>query len=138
MNTPRFTRLAGMGMLAISATIVQASFVNSASAGVPAGEIKVRVSDLDLGKSTDVARLYKRIRTAAESACGVDELTGTRLLSGSQQHCVDEIVATAVANVHNDRLSALHQQGSKNPRAAAHPGSAGKDSLSGVNRTERD
>ena len=70
MKASRFARLAGVGMLAIGATIVQAAFVNAASAGVPTGRQVVRFSDLDLNRNADVARLYHRIRTAAESVCG--------------------------------------------------------------------
>jgi UrcA family protein len=138
MNTSNFVRLAGLGLLAIGASIVQASFVNVAFAGVPTGQEAVRISDLDLNKSADVARLYKRIRAAAESACGVEALTGTHLLSSSQRNCVGEAVASAVAQVHNAQLSAYHQQESKAPKAAARPGSDDKDSMSGATRRDRD
>ena len=138
MKTSKFARLAGLGLLAIGATIMQASFVNAASAGVPAGQLAVRISDLDLNKSADVARLYKRIRAAAETACGVDSLTGTRLLNSGQRNCVEEAVGTAVAQVHNEQLSAYHQLGPKGLKAVARPGSAGKDSLSGVTHRDHD
>jgi UrcA family protein len=138
MKAPGFARLAGVGMLAIGATIVQASFVNVAFAGVPAGEQAIRIGDLDLNKSADVARLYKRIRVAAESACGVDALTGTRLLSGGQRKCVEETVATTVTQLHNEQLSAYHQGRSSAPKAAARPGSAGKDGLSAITRRDPD
>jgi UrcA family protein len=138
MKAGKFTRLVGSGLLAIGASIVQASFVNVAFAGVPTGQEAVRISDLDLNRSADVARLYKRIRAAAESACGVAELTGTHLQSSSQRHCVEEAIASAVAQVHNAQLSAYHQQETKAPRAAARPGSDGKDSMSGATRPDRD
>jgi len=138
MKAGKFARLAGAGMLAIGATIVQASFVNAASAGVPAGPMAVRISDLDLNKSADVARLYKRIRAAAETSCGVDSLTGTRLLTSGQRNCVEEAVTTAVAQVHNEQLSAYHQLGPKGLKAASRPGSAGKDSMPGVTHNDRD
>ena len=138
MNISKVSRLAGLGLLAIGATIVQASLVNAASASVPDGQLAVRISDLDLNKGADVARLYKRIHTAAEAACGADAQTGTHLLSDAQRNCIEEAVGSAVAKVHNEQLSAYHQQGSKAPKAAARPGSAGKDSMSGVTRSDRE
>ena len=103
----------GVGALALGATIVQFSSVSPAIAGVPAGEVKVRVSDLDLGHQADVALLYQRIRIAAVDACGAEQLTGTRLLSTSQKHCVDEAISTAVSQVHNEHLSAYVEGGSR-------------------------
>jgi UrcA family protein len=70
MKASGFARLAGLGLLAIGATVVQAAFVNTAFAGVPAGQQVVRLGDLDLNKSADVARLYRRVQAAADSACG--------------------------------------------------------------------
>jgi UrcA family protein len=138
MNAGRFARLTGVGVLALGTTIVQASFVNVAFAGEPAGQVKVRLGDFDLNKSADVARLYNRIHAAAEAACGADSLTGTRLLSNGQRTCIEETVGTAVAQVHNAQLSAYHQQGTKALKAAGHPGSAGKDSMSGITRRDGD
>ena len=131
-------RLAGVGMLAIGATIVQAAFVNAASAGVPTGRQVVRFSDLDLNRNADVARLYHRIRTAAESVCGADPPTGSHLLSNIQRNCLVEAIGTAVAQVHNEQLSAYHQQEAKGLKAAARPGSAGKDRMSGATRSDHD
>lgn len=119
MKASEFARLVGLGLLAIGATVVQASFVSTAFAGVPAGQQVVRLGDLDLNKSADVARLYRRIQAAAESACGAEPVTGSHLLSSSQRSCVEKAVGTAVARVHNEQLSALHQGKSNSPKAAA-------------------
>ena len=121
MKARSFKQWMGVGALALSATVVQVSFVSSAFAGVPAGQVKVRISDLDLNKKADVVRLYHRIRNAAISACGADELTGTRLLSSGQQHCVDEAIAAAVSQLHNDQLTA-YLQGGKGSTATASQG----------------
>jgi UrcA family protein len=107
MKSRSFKQWLGVGALTIAATIVQFASVSPAVAAVPAGQVKVRVGDLDLGQQADVAQLYQRIRNAAVDACGADELTGTRLLSTAQQHCVDEAIATAVSKVHNEQLSAF-------------------------------
>lgn len=138
MKTSGFARLAGVSMLALGATIVQASFVNTAFAGAPAGEQAVRTGDLDLNKSADVARLYNRIRAAAESVCGVGPVTGTLLPGNGHLHCVEEAVATTVARMHNEQLSAFHQGKSNASKAAVRPGSVGKDKLSALARRDRD
>jgi UrcA family protein len=138
MKTSRFARLAGVGMLAVSATIVQASFVNTAFAGVPAGEQAVRIGDLDLNKSADVARLYNRIQAAAESVCAAGPVTGTLLPGNGHLRCVEETIGAAVARMHNEQLSAFHQGKSSASKAAVRPGSAGKDKLSAVARRDRD
>jgi len=118
MKPRSFKQWLGVGALAIGTTIVQFSSVNPAFAEVPAGHVKVRMGDLDLGRPADVARLYQRIRDAAVDACGADQLTGTRLLSTAQQHCVDEAIATAVSRVHDERLSSF-VPGAGAPRAGA-------------------
>ena len=118
MKSRSFKQWLGVGALALGATIVQFSSVSPAIAGVPAGQVKVRVSDLDLGQQANVARLYQRIRDAAVDACGAEQLTGTRLLSSTQQHCVDEAIATAVSQVHNEQLSAYVPVGNRS-RASA-------------------
>jgi UrcA family protein len=125
-------------MLAVGATIVQASFVNTAFAGAPTDQQVVRYADLDLNRSADVARLYRRIQAAAESACGAQPVTGSYLLNSGQRSCVEKTVGTAVARVHNEQLSAYHQGKSNAPKAAARPGSAGKDGLSAITRRDPD
>ena len=115
MKSRSFKQWLGVGVLALGATIVQFSSVNPAFAAVPAGQVRVRMGDLDLGQQADVARLYQRIRNAAVDACGADQLTGTRLLSTAQQHCVDEAIATAVSQVHNEQLSAYVPGGNTPP-----------------------
>jgi len=112
MNTRRIGHFAGVTLLAIGATMTQAALVNVATAGVPAGAVRVQFGDLDLDRSGDVAQLYKRIQVAAEISCGVDASKDARLFSSSERNCVDDAVGTGVADVNNPQLSAFHQQGS--------------------------
>ena len=112
MSTTNIGRLAGVALLAIAATMSQAALVNVATAGVPAGAVRVQFGDLDLNKSGDVAQLYKRIRVAAETSCGVDESKDARLFSSREYNCVDDAVGTGVAQINNQQLSAFHRQGS--------------------------
>ena len=118
MKSRSFKQWLGVGALALGATIVQFSSVNPAVAGLPAGKVKVRVGDLDLGQQSDVARLYQRIHDAAIDACGADQLTRTRMVSTTQQLCVDDAIATGVSQVHNEQLSAYASNGNR-PRASA-------------------
>jgi UrcA family protein len=107
MKSRSFKQWLGVGALALGATSVQFASVAPATAGIPEGRVSVSFGDLDLGKQAEVAQLFKRIRNAAIAACGAEEITATRLLSTEQQVCVDDAIATAVSQVHNERLSAL-------------------------------
>lgn len=122
MKTNAFTRLMGMGVLAIGATVVQASFVNSAAAAEAPGQQAVRVSDLNLSKSADVAILYRRIRDAAEAACGPKMVTGSYLPRAAQQRCVGEAIDSTIVHLHNDLLSAYHQQEARDQKDLRHRG----------------
>jgi len=112
MKANSITSYLGTGMLAFSATLGQAWMVNSAhAADAPiTHSLRISVSDLDLSKSTDVATLYARIRSAAEQACGTDVVTGSRLPSGSKRQCMGQAVDGAVSQINNAKLSAYHKQ----------------------------
>ena len=102
----------GTGMLAFSATLGQAWMVNTAHAeNAPVTHsLHISVSDLDLSKSSDVATLYARIRSAAKQACGNDIVTGSRLPTTSKNQCVTQAVDGAVSQINNASLSAYHKQ----------------------------
>jgi UrcA family protein len=74
--------------------------------------IRFRSSDLDTPQ--DVARLYRRIRLAAQSVCGQpdDAFVLERLM---WEQCVDQAIATAVAKVNSGSLSAYRDR-QRNPR----------------------
>jgi UrcA family protein len=73
---------------------------------------KVQYGDLNLETSQGVARLYRRIRAAAERVCKSTE--GPQLVSRSfwvEWHsCIDHAVAGAVQMAHNDNLSAYQSR----------------------------
>ena len=112
----------GIGMLAVCATVVQASFVMAAHATDAPNAQAIRSSDLDLAKSTDVATLYHRIRTAAEAVCGTGVTTGSRLPSRAWQTCVADAVNGAVARINKASLSAYHHQELVGSKEAGKPG----------------
>jgi UrcA family protein len=101
-------------MLAFCATVGQAWMVNTArAADAPAQQthtLRLNASDLDLNKSADVATLYRRIKNAAQQACGTDVVTGSHLGSQSKKQCMSEAVDTAVSQINNPSLSAYHKQ----------------------------
>jgi UrcA family protein len=82
-------------------------------AGTPATteqhSLTVHYSDLSLAKPADVARLYQRIKTAADNACGPRELTGSHLELPSYRSCFDLAVSNAVAAVASPALTAYYQ-----------------------------
>jgi UrcA family protein len=83
------------------------------AAGAAADEVRslnVRYADLNLDRPADVARLYQRIRLAAEDVCGPRLLTGSHLPAAGYQRCFADAVAQAVARVDRPALSAYHQQ----------------------------
>jgi len=102
----------GTGMLAFCATVGQAWMVNAAhAADAPAAQtLRISVSDLDLSKTSDVATLYARIKSAAQQACGADVVTGSRLTSSSKKQCTKQAVDGAVSSINNASLSAFHKQ----------------------------
>jgi len=103
----------GIGMLAFSATVGQAWMVSAARAeNAPSPpSLRIVVSDLDLSKSSDVATLYARIKSAAVQVCGAEAVTGSRLPSASKKQCMAQAVDGAVSQVNNASLSAYHKQG---------------------------
>lgn len=122
MKTNAFTRIMGVAVLALGATVVQASLVNSATAADAPGEQAVRISDFNLSKSADVTRLYQRIHAAAEAVCGTQATTGSHLPSVAQRRCVDGAVDGAVRQLHNDSLTAYHQQETRDQKEARRRG----------------
>ena len=122
MKGNAFTRLMGMGVLAIGATVMQASLVNSAAAAEAPDQQTVRVGDLDLSKSADVAKLYRRIHDAAEAVCGPEMVTGSYLPRAAQQRCVVEAINSTIVRLHNDLLSAYYQQETRDQKEAHRPG----------------
>jgi UrcA family protein len=86
-----------------------ALFVTAASAA-EVHSISVRYADLDLDRPAGVARLYGRIRAAADNVCSPRVLTGSYVPQPDYQRCFADAVTQAVARVDRPALSAYHQQ----------------------------
>jgi UrcA family protein len=97
MLRPEFSRSLLVSPLA-------ALMIALAPAGAPAGEtamiqksVTVRVSDLDLNKPADAARLQQRIRRAAAIACSDGLIAGSPGASEPDRDCMASAVANALA-----------------------------------------
>jgi UrcA family protein len=112
MKSTALTNYIGTGMLAFCATVGQAWMVNAAHAADAASTQSLRISarDLDLSKSEDVAKLYQRIKSAANKACGNDVVTGSRLESQNMKECVAQAVNGTVEQMNIPTLSSYHKQ----------------------------
>lgn len=72
---------------------------------VPSVTLQYRSTDLDTPHG--IAVLYRRIRSAASSVCGVyDTVLSEEKMRWDE--CVDQAVGRAVAAVHSDTLTAYH------------------------------
>ena len=105
----------------------------AASADEPAAQQKIRISDFDLNKPEDVARLYRHISSAAIAACGGEDRTGSLLQSAGQQACVKQAIGNTVAKVHSEQLTAYHLKEAGDQKLADHSASGGKQSKSDAN-----
>lgn len=78
-----------------------------ATAASPNNSVVVKYGDLNLNSQAGIARLHKRISSAAESVC--DQLE-TRIigLQGAYKECVNSAVANGVAAVDNANLTQFH------------------------------
>lgn len=80
----------------------------TASAELPPPQQEVNFSDLDLSKSQDAARLYRRLRTASAEVC--DDFANRTSVRARLQYreCVNRALTNAVATVAHPALTALH------------------------------
>jgi UrcA family protein len=70
--------------------------------------VTVSFSGIDTSTEAGVQALYRRIRSAAEDACG-PEFRSPRL-TRLRNECVDDAISAAVADANRSLLSALHQR----------------------------
>jgi UrcA family protein len=89
-------------MLKIIAVSTALAMVAGAAVAAPAGygSAVVRVSDIDVGRPADVARLQKRLETAALETCGA-QADSVRMVRQAiaRSDCYRETLAQASAQV---------------------------------------
>jgi UrcA family protein len=102
-----FSTIARLVSLFVVLMLSPVEFVRAAApdAEVPSVTLQYRSTDLDTPRG--IALLYRRIRSAASSVCGVYD----RVLLEEKvrwDECVGQAVERAVAAVHSDSLTAYH------------------------------
>jgi UrcA family protein len=82
-----------------------AAFADSAP-----NSLKVRFGDLNLQQPRDVARLYNRIRLAADQMCGPRSVGGFYIASDDYQHCYNDTIAQTVARLDRPAVTAYYRE----------------------------
>jgi UrcA family protein len=96
----RLSGLAGLAALSLLAVNVQAGEQEAVHK-------TVRYADLNLDRSSDVARLYERLGNAAQAVCSRHD--GRDLLARRiKRDCESEALSSAVAELNNPAVTALH------------------------------
>jgi len=83
---------------------------STALAAADGRAIRVSYSDLDLSKDAGIERLYARLRSAADEACGRVDIRELAAL-GRQRLCARDALDRAVEDAHSPRLTARHKGG---------------------------
>jgi UrcA family protein len=86
-----------------------------AFASTPPGDeevrrITVRFDDLNLEQPRGAAVLYRRVRLAAQQACGEPQRPGEAMISADWRACVAQAVERAVVTVDRPALTAYHRE----------------------------
>lgn len=101
--------------LAMGAQAAQAA--DSVSVGETRLSEAVRYGDLDLDRTTDVSRLYKRLNRAAKNVCA--PLRGRQVTESSKHRaCVGEALANAVSEVNQPLLTQYYKSKDANSETA--------------------
>ena len=87
-----------------------ALFAQATAAAELEQSITVRYTDLRLDRPADVARLYSRIKGAAQSISGAPDADLGNWVDPAWQRCVDDAIGRAVVRVDHPELSAYHQR----------------------------
>lgn len=106
----------------LAATITAAGFlsVTQAQAADTAPQTKVNYADLNLDKPSDAAKLYERLRVAAEHVCATFE--GLRRHERQlHKECINQSLDAAVADVNHSGVLALHGSKGRGERLASAP-----------------
>jgi UrcA family protein len=83
-------------------------FSLSASAELPDPQQEVHFADLDLAKSQDTERLYRRLRTASLNVCNDFRKSKSVVMRERHRDCVSHALSGAVETIGHPSLTALH------------------------------
>lgn len=121
MNTSNHRPASNQWLLA-SALLACALAAGTASAARPGEEtvsVKVRFGDLDISKIEGATRLYSRIKRAARTVCGMDNIQPEEQFYSHWKPCYEQAIATAVASVNSPMLTAVHSGKANQPQLAS-------------------
>jgi len=76
----------------------------------PSRSTTVNYQDLDLRRSGDVARLYRRLSAAADQVCGSRAFNIFYYTLPKYRACVDDAMQKAVLDINQPALTVYHQQ----------------------------
>lgn len=93
-------------VVALGATMLALVSLN-ASAGADSSRQTVEFRDLDLTKSADTERLYRRLRTASQQVCGIWD-RGAASRHNPRTECAATALNNAVTTIGHPSLTALH------------------------------
>jgi UrcA family protein len=102
----RFTAI--VGALVLTAMVFVASDVHAASMASTADGIVVKYSQEEIKSEADAERVYRKVKSAARKACGLD---GGFLNLGERtraERCYEETLADVVRKIDRPQLTALH------------------------------
>ena len=80
-----------------------------ATEATEAQSVTVSYKDLDLSRSTDVQKLYKRLEHAAASVCLAEPAAEQFVRHLAWQHCYNDALDSAVLQVRSPELLALYR-----------------------------
>ena len=112
MSHPEISRSLLWSPLAALMIALAPASVNASELAMIQKSVNVRLSDLDLKQPADAAKLYQRIRRAAERTCGDGLTGGSPLVQPVDQDCVMNAIAHAVAAVDQPLLTTIYQHNS--------------------------
>jgi UrcA family protein len=70
----------------------------------------VHLAHLNLDRTQDVAKLYKRISVAADRVCGPSTLTGSFYKTADYESCYTDAVAQAIARIDQPSVTGYYRQ----------------------------
>jgi len=104
MSLKAKTVLCTMGISLMASTVLYAA---DTAINEVQHSVHVRYTDLNLNRSADVARLYRRLSVAAQSVCGPRDFAGYK--TPGYDSCVASTIKQAVAAVDSSALSAFYE-----------------------------
>ena len=97
-------------VLLLAAVWQYPAFASTPPAGEDVRRVTVRFDDLNLEQPRGVAALYRRLRLAAQQACGEPQRPGEAIISPAWRACVAQAVERAVVTVDRPALTAYHRK----------------------------